>query len=234
MHEIDRLVITFYYTERVVDLNYVIVAPDDTVYSENQTWGKLTSFGESVKVSTGKANGSTASVESNVYKFVGWYSDEACTNQLSTDATYVPAKGDGELWIDGTTYYAKFDYNLTSLTIKKEGWESIDPNQTFIFTVTGADPSGKETTLEVTVHGNGSVTVDGLTVGQTYTVTEKTGWSWRYSYSSVSVTNAEIVVQVSAGAKITISLDGTITFTNSRTKEQWLDGDSWCNNIFNK
>ena len=24
-----------------------------------------------------------------------------------------------------------------------------------------------------------------------------------------------------------------VKFTNTRTKTQWLDGDSWCNNIFN-
>ncbi|MBQ9753106.1 MAG: InlB B-repeat-containing protein, partial [Paludibacteraceae bacterium] len=129
-------VITFYYTERVVDLNYVIVAPDGTVYRANQTWGKLTSFGESVKVSTGKANGSTSSVESNVYKFVGWYSDPECKTRISDKVTFVPTKEDGTLWGDGTTYYAKFEYNLTSLKIQKQGHDPIDENQTFLFRIT--------------------------------------------------------------------------------------------------
>lgn len=227
-------VITFYYTERVVDLNYVIVAPDDTVYSENQTWGKLTSFGESVKVSTGKANGSTSSVESNVYKFVGWYSDPECKTRISDKVTFVPTKEDGTLWGDGTTYYAKFDYNLTSLKIQKQGHDPIDENQTFLFRIT--DEEGFE--LTVTVHGNGSVTIDGLTVGKKYKIVEISEWSWRYTNDGV-VENATTVTitdtAVANGAEFTLNPTGNvITFTNERSNPYWLDGDSWCNNIFKK
>ena len=74
-----------------------------------------------------------------------------------------------------------------------------------------------------------SVTVDGLTVGSTYTITEQSGWSWRYScigwsYGSESGSGGV--------AEIVIGLDGTITFTNIRDNEYWIEGDSWCNNIF--
>ncbi len=117
----------------------------------------------------------------------------------------------------------------TTLTITKTNCcENIDKNQTFLFIVTGGD--GVE--LTVTVHGNNSVTIEGLTVGQTYTITEKTDWSWRYDYKSVALTNATLIKEVTDGATITIGVDGTITFVNERIVDQWLDGDSWCDNRF--
>lgn len=225
-------VITFYYTERVVDLNYKIVAPDNTVYDTNQTWGELTSFGESVKVSTGKASGSVASVKSNVYKFVGWYSDPDCEDLITDKDSFVPTKADSALWVDGTTYYAKFEYNLTSLTIKKEGHETIDKNQSFLFKIT--DEDGFE--LTVTVHGNGSVIVDGLTVGKTYKIVEISDWSWRYTNRGVVENETTVNITettVADGAEFTLNPTGNvITFTNDRSNPYWLDGDSWCNNIF--
>ena len=36
------------------------------------------------------------------------------------------------------------------------------------------------------------------------------------------------------GAAIKLGENGTITFTNERKEVKWLDGDSWCNNIFKK
>ena len=101
----------------------------------------------------------------------------------------------------------------------------------FIFNI-----SGNGLNLDVTVHrdneGNWKTKIDGLTVGETYTITEKTDWSWRYDYKSVAMTNATLVENLTNGATITLGLDGTITFTNERGNEQWLDGDSWCDNIF--
>lgn len=69
---------------------------------------------------------------------------------------------------------------LTTLTIRKEGWETIDENQSFLFDVTGPDGYSKR----VVINGNGSVTIKGLKIGSTYTVTEVTGWSWRYTPNS--------------------------------------------------
>lgn len=224
-------IIVFYYTERQVKLNYVIVAPDGTLYYENQKCGNLTSFSELVKISSGNANGSTAFLLENAYKFVGWYSDPECKNLITKDSKYVPSK-EGDQWVDGTTYYAKFDYVLTSLTIVKEGWEKIDPNQTFLFNV-----KGNGIDINVTVHENGSVKIYGLTVGETYTITEITDWSWRYEYKSCeAVSNATKVKDsdLPNGAQFTIGVDGTVKFTNTRPMDQWLDGDSYCDNIFQK
>ncbi|MBQ8816694.1 MAG: hypothetical protein IJZ84_05380, partial [Lachnospiraceae bacterium] len=197
------------------------------------TWIKLTAFGESVKISTGIANGSTATVTNNVYKFVGWYSDKACTNKVGDNATYVPTKTDGTLWIDGTTYYAKFEYNLTSLTINKQGWDSNDADQTFLFKL--MDASGKELTM-VAVHENGSITIEGLTVGETYKIVELTNWSWRYSYDGIDNDKTTVSVTdtvIENGAEFTLNPTGNvITFNNTRPKEQWLDGNSYEVNIF--
>lgn len=225
-------VITFYYTEREVELDYKMVGPDGTVYDVNQTWGKLTSFGESVKISAGMANGSTASVKSNVYKFVGWYSDPECKNRITDKVTFVPTKENDTLGENGNTYYAKFEYNLTSLTIQKQGHDSIDENQTFLFRIT--DEEGFE--LTVTVHGNGSVTVYGLTVGKQYKIVEITEWSWRYTNTGV-VKNLTTVIlsedNVSNGASFSLNATGNvIAFANTRGNSYWLDGDSWSNNIF--
>ena len=140
-----------------------------------------------------------------------------------------------KLWVDGTTYYARFEYELTSLTIKKQGCSSSDLNQSFLFGVVELDANGDEAQggvkLTVTVHQNGSVTIDGLTVGKTYKVTEITQWSWRYTYKGY--TTALTNEAVENGAKIILGDgDNEIVFENERSNPYWLDGDSWCNNLF--
>ena len=89
----------------------------------------------------------------------------------------------------------------------------------------------------MTVHGNSSVTIDGLVVGGVYTVTEMTDWSWRYDFieaekSGTGITNFSYVKKT-ATATGTLGKSGNeITFTNSRSETVWLDGDSWCDNLF--
>ena len=216
-------VITFYYKETEVTLNYVAVGPDGS--------GTVTPESETVKISSGMAIGSVATLISNLYSFVGWYSDVACTNLLSNTAVYVPTKTADALWIDGTTYYAKFEYNLTSLTIDKtfpSGADySIDENQSFLFDVVEVDENGKAVSngvdLTVAIHGDGDVTIDGLTVGHHYKITEKTNWSWRYTPSS----SFSITVTLTADAA-----ENKVTFTNKRSNKYWLSGDSRCENQF--
>lgn len=125
---------------------------------------------------------------------------------------------------------------LTSLTIEKTGAADIDVNQSFLFTVTGKDADGEDISLTVTVHGNGSTIIDGLVIGNEYTITEKTDWSWRYKFSKwehkVNADDTTTTTGSTNGAAIKLGENGTITFTNTRNKVHWLDGDSWCNNIF--
>lgn len=192
------------WNEKTAVINYEVVGPDGC--------GSVSRTSETVNMVTGTANGSTATASSNAYKFVGWYSDQACKNLVSSDAEYVPTKS-GTLWPASTTYYAKFDWNVADLTITKTGAEAIDKNQSFIFHVTG---EGKD--MYVTVQGNGSVTIKGLTVG-TYTVKEVTSWSWRYKPDQGSIN-----VEVKGGQK------NEVTFNNSRTNGSWLSGDSFAIN----
>lgn len=192
------------WNEKTAVINYEVVGPEGC--------GSVSPTSETVNMVTGTANGSTATASNNAYKFVGWYSDEDCNNRVSSDAEFVPEKS-GTLWPASTTYYAKFDWNVADLTITKTGAEAIDKNQSFIFRVTG---EGKD--MYVTVQGNGSVTIKGLTVG-TYTVKEVTSWSWRYKPDQGSKN-----VEVKGGQP------NEVTFNNSRTNGSWLSGDSYAIN----
>ena len=159
------------------------------------------------------------------FKFVGWYEDEACTRPVN--AAWVAANkltpgktnnyGTAEkpvMGYEAATYYAKFEYDVADLTITKEGWNTIDENQSFIFTVTS--PNGFN--AKVVIQGNGSVTIKGLKVG-TYTVTEDTDWSWRYTPQ-----NCTQSITLNPG------VTNTVTFVNTRSKGKWLGGDAYeCN-----
>ena len=106
------------------------------------------------------------------------------------------------------------------LTIKKEGWEEIDENQSFVFKVT---KDGDSTfSMDVVIQGNESVTIKDLEPG-TYTVTEKTGWSWRYTPNA----NGKKVEPENAENGVV-----TVTFTNTREKIKWLNGGAWCKNLW--
>lgn len=111
-----------------------------------------------------------------------------------------------------------YDPTLTTLTIQKSGWEEIDENQTFLFRVKGTDENTEDIDLTVTVHGNGKTTITDLPVGH-YTVSELTGWSWRYTPDEAKE------IDLTAGGL-------TLKFANSRTDEQWLNGDNFKVNLF--
>lgn len=112
-----------------------------------------------------------------------------------------------------------YEPTRTTLTIQKSGWEAIDENQTFLFHIQGIEAKTEEINLTVTVHGNGKTTITDLPVGK-YRVTEMTGWSWRYAPAG----NAQ---------EITLAVGGTtLPFANQRTKNNWLDGDSFSVNLF--
>lgn len=85
-----------------------------------------------------------------------------------------------------------------------------DNNEPYVFTVL---KNGQKYS-EVTIVGNGSETIYELPVG-TYTIQEDTGWSWRYTPSDVS--------------PVTLEADnptGSITCTNTKNNNQWLNGFS--------
>ena len=201
----------FYYTEQTVEIKYEVVGPTGC--------GTLDNYQESqLKVTTGVVKGSTPTAADG-FKFVGWYEDEACTRPVNApwvaDSKLTPQKtkdlGNNVMGYEAATYYAKFEYDVADLTITKQGWNTIDENQSFIFTVTGPN----DFSAKVVIQGNGSVTIRGLKIGE-YTVTEDTGWSWRYTpqncTQSITLNPAET---------------NAVTFVNTRSKHKWLGGDAY-------
>ena len=206
-------IITFYYTEKKVEIKYEAVGPAGVDF------GSVDPTSETVKLKNGTAAGSTPTAKEG-FRFVGWYTDAACEH---------PVKGDG--WLNGNTikpqkntngenvaatYYAKFEYDVADLTITKYGCEDIDENQSFIFEVTGDG-----TTRTVVINGNGSVTITGLKAGTTYTVTEVTKWSWRYKDISGAQT-----------ATLKPGVVNNVAYSNERSNGKWLGGDAYSQNVF--
>lgn len=151
------------------------------------------------------------------FVFVGWYSDEACTQPVETswvsDNKLVPGKtknyGTAEAPVMGyeaATYYAKFAIDAADLTITRQP-QDIDEGQSFIFDVTSPDGYSKR----VAISGSGSVTIKGLKTG-TYTVTEVTAWSWRYTAGGAQ----SVDLQPEQGS--------TVNFTNTLSNGKWLSG----------
>lgn len=113
---------------------------------------------------------------------------------------------------------------------------SIDENQTFIFTVKGVEGTNTAAIdLTVTIHGEGQVTIKDLPVGN-YIVTEKTDWSWRYEFNSWQFGSDSATTNgTTNNASLILGSEGnTITFTNTRDEEKWLDGDTYEDNLFDQ
>ena len=140
------------------------------------------------------------------------------------ETTYEPVAEDGNggnMKTDGggtgsCTVKNSYRMVLTTLTIRKEGWQNIDENQSFLFDVTGPDGYSKR----VVIKGSGSVTIKGLKIGK-YTVTEVTGWSWRYTPDS----ETKLITLKATG-------ENSVTFANTRSSTKWLDGNAYCKNEF--
>lgn len=216
----EKNVATFYYTEADVSIHYQVVGPEGA--------GQISLASESVATFTGSAQGSTPTANEG-YRFVGWYTDEACNTQVDSDwvnssGHLTPAKnkeyefetGGSSKGYEEATYYAKFETDEAPLTIKKVVDDSNYDGQLFLFHITGSDVD-----MYVTVPGNGSVTIDGLKVGQQYTVTEDTSWSWRYSPES-------------GEQKVRLEAKGSeVTFTNTLVNEHWVDSNCSAENQWN-
>lgn len=199
---------TFYYQEQTVDIKYVAVG-----------FGTLDNVQDSnVKVLSGTVQGSTPTANEG-YKFVGWYTDEACTqavnkawvntgtNKLTPQKSvpYGDQKGYG-----AATYYAKFERDVFDLTIEKKAASdsNIDPNQTFVFRV-----QGEGVNMQVVITGANEQVIKNLPVGD-YTITEDTSWSWKYT--PVGGATQEL--------KSDSIQDGTatVTFKNENKGTNWL------------
>ena len=215
-HVANKNVKIFYYNEETVNILYKVVGPAGC--------GTLDNYQENdLKVITGTAAGSMPTAASG-YKFVGWYKDEGCTEPVAAawiaNNKLTPEKtkdlGNGVTGYEAATYYAKFELDVFDLTIKKEGCAEIDENQSFLFRITG--PNGFS--MEVTVQGNTSKTIQGLQMGE-YTVTEVESWSWRYKCQNNN--------QVVKSENVTDG-EASVTFTNKRDFVFWLNGCAFADN----
>ena len=148
------------------------------------------------------------------YEYYGSYNlnDGDLTVGDSVNVTLTAANSNQHVW-----FAYKEKPKTGNLTITKTGCSDLDPNQSFVFTVSGGGLNGQ--TIEVVIHGNSFVTIKDLPAGS-YTVTENTDWSWRYTPAS----NNPQTTTVKGGAT------ETVTFTNSRDKVKWLDGNTYCDN----
>lgn len=223
---------TFYYKEMSADIKYEVVGPKDC--------GTLTNYAETVKVLTGEAKGSTAAVSSQTYKFVGWYSDEACTQLVSENELFVPQKSADNMY-QSATYYAKFDYNVVDLTITKaisdKDSQQLYGERSFVFHVKGTDENTKKIDIDVVVKiengaTSGSVVLKALPIGS-YTITEDTGWSWRYECKGIAFNGTTLSADgASANCALVGGVDNTVTFTNSWLQAKWLSFTTSVRNAF--
>ena len=128
----------------------------------------------------------------------------------------------------------------TSLTIYKEGADTRDWNQTFLFRVTGED--GVDVT--VTVHGNSAVTIDGLTIEHRAEVGKAIPDDVLAELKKCHVilkftaaTGLSCTAPETGGITVTLTADentNSVTCANTRTVPYWLDGDSFRINVFTK
>ena len=144
---------TFYYTQNTINITYVAVQPTgagNTLdnYADNN-----------VKVITDTTvKGSTPIPNAPTYKFVGWYTDEACTipvdpSWVDKDNKLIPQKekiGTDEknndvMGYKAATYYAKFDLDVTTITVhKKVEGNFADKSANYRFVMTFIAEEGKD------------------------------------------------------------------------------------------
>lgn len=194
---------TFYYQEQTVDIKYQVVGPTGS--------GTLNNYQETqLKVLNGTANGSTPTANEG-YKFVGWYTNEACTQPVNNgwvdDNNKLTPQKNASGQFEAATYYAKFERDVFDLTIEKTG-EKIDQHQTFVFRV-----QGEGVDMQVVITGTNKQVIKNLPVGN-YTITEDTSWSWKYTPVDGDTRQLE-AESIENGV-------ATVTFENKNNGTNWL------------
>lgn len=136
------------------------------------------------------------------------------TDNVNEHTTFVHQDCTGKTCTPPEGYHFWIHIQTCTLEITKTGGAD---DESYVFDVL----KDGEKYSEVTVWGNGTETLVELPIG-TYTISENIGWSWRYSpeYSG-------------SAALTTQNPTGSITCTNTKTKDQWLNGFSTVvSNIF--
>ena len=213
-----------YYREKSATVYYKAVGNGKVALAGSTEFVDVPS--ETLPYYSGKSAGATIH-EGLGATFVGWYLDEACTQEVpkgtseygvvEDDGTFKPSPNKLE---GGRTFYAKF---VTGTIVIERS--DAEPGQSFVYHVTGTTTGGKPVDLYVTVvcneSGYGKTEVLEVLTG-TYTVTEVEDWSWRYD----------------AGASQTITHNGgvmTTSFGGDIDRPNWLSGlAEIAKNIFTK
>lgn len=190
-------VINVYYSEQTVRINYEVIGPTGC--------GSVDPLYTDVKVLSGSGATSTA-IAAKGYRFVGWYTDRNCTQQVTSSTSLFLTIPDDNVW-RAATYYAKFEPQVSDLTIVRTN--SSDSSQVYVYEIRN---SATGEIFYATIVGNGQVTIKNLLMGE-YTVSQQNDWSWRYNDSTQSINHQ--------------SVNGTtVTFGGNSKTDQWLNGNS--------
>ena len=190
-------VINVYYSEQTVRINYEVIGPTGC--------GSVDPLYTDVKVLSGSGATSTA-IAAKGYRFVGWYTDRNCTQQVTSSTSLFLTIPDDNIW-RAATYYAKFEPQVSDLTIVRTN--SSDSSQVYVYEIRN---SATGEIFYATIVGNGQVTIKNLLMGE-YTVSQQNDWSWRYNDSTQSINHQ--------------SVNGTtVTFGGNSKTDQWLNGNS--------
>ncbi|MDO4388823.1 MAG: InlB B-repeat-containing protein [Eubacteriales bacterium] len=182
---------TFYYVENTVMIHYRAVTFDGATLTQSTTGGNVSPADEQVKVLTGTPQGSMPAANEN-YRFVGWFTDAECTNQLTNPVGAVIWIHEGNKLIPlkpengfvEVTYYAKF-VKQTKVTIEKQVTGNLgDKTREFEFQYS-LDGTKWSDTFKLK-HGASFTTLEKLDVGATIYVREKAaaGYSTTASHTS--------------------------------------------------
>ena len=106
----------------------------------------------------------------------------------------------------------EYKKHLGQLTITKTVNGNADAGDTFLFHIYKGEGESKQKLMDVTIQGQGNVTVYDLPFG-TYTVVEDDAWSWRYTTADASKT-VELTMD---------TLAAEVGFTNTSHNNQWLN-----------
>ena len=201
--------------ERTATITYTVIGPEGA--------GTVTPSYETVMVKTTEHTIGSIPTPNPGYRFVGWYTDEACTQEVNTDwvnptNNELKPRKPGDLWEDAT-YYAKFEPAVASLTITASRIEGTYDAQGTIYQVEVDAADGEsDVTFYVSIDGNSYVTIENLPYGN-YKVTPMNDWSWRYGVLNPQIDTPEVQGDGTMAA--------SVTFDYGIQNYKWLSGNDY-------
>lgn len=190
-----------------IKVDYSTATPKLTVTFPTKytvTYGVGTDYTSMGSVSTEPniASGAEVSAGTNIsftatpnpgYKFVGWYSNDACTSSLSTDNPYIVTVN------AATTVYAKFELLTLYMNSDINNWESA-----IALTHTSENPA------VYTYTGT-------LNANPTTDATYASGWHFEYCYNEARTEKAYQYTTVQTLPPSGSSIDGIHTYSGANT-----------------